>query len=439
MFEQTSMLVLKVTRDCNLRCKYCYVKNKDNFKGEIISFEVFKKIIDKVIKDKKKPEAIDDISIVFHGGEPLIIGYEKLSLFFSYIKRAFEENNLNYSLGVQTNTTLLTEDILSLLHDYNVNVGVSFDGKDKSNSARTNMDTENFVKKFKDMDDFGVPFGVLMVISQANASDILENMDYIKNVLKRNDIKVNYAEDTLSVGDSELSGKEYFEKVVKKILDALVNRELPIGESNIQHFFKNYLLRYLIGKNSFEIFKSSCNSKFCGGGIKVIEASPDGTFHLCGRYSEDFDIALIGDVFTKDFLNLKRTKKLLEVVVAKNNSIKKLGCDTCIADDICDHGCVAFHYNKYGSWGIREDLVCDLYKSMKKYFIKNDKKIFESLYEKNKNNEGIWYIDFGINIDENMLKNIRRKLGDNYEINHDKKFISKNKTYNPQIQVERKK
>ena len=29
MFGKTNILILKVTRDCNLRCKYCYIKNKD--------------------------------------------------------------------------------------------------------------------------------------------------------------------------------------------------------------------------------------------------------------------------------------------------------------------------------------------------------------------------------------------------------------------------
>ena len=32
MFNYANMLVLKVTRDCNLRCKYCYLADKDEYK-----------------------------------------------------------------------------------------------------------------------------------------------------------------------------------------------------------------------------------------------------------------------------------------------------------------------------------------------------------------------------------------------------------------------
>lgn len=54
MFENTSEIILKVTRDCNLRCAYCYIKNKDQYKNERMSLETFKNIIDRVASDKQK-------------------------------------------------------------------------------------------------------------------------------------------------------------------------------------------------------------------------------------------------------------------------------------------------------------------------------------------------------------------------------------------------
>ena len=52
MFEIPGTIILKVTRDCNLRCDYCYVRNKDSYKGEKIDFDLFKTIIQKIIIGK---------------------------------------------------------------------------------------------------------------------------------------------------------------------------------------------------------------------------------------------------------------------------------------------------------------------------------------------------------------------------------------------------
>ena len=79
-------MVVKVTRDCNLRCKYCYIENKDAFKNEVMSFEVFKTLVDRICLDKKKTsDEFKRFSFIFHGGEPTIIGYENLNKFCHYV------------------------------------------------------------------------------------------------------------------------------------------------------------------------------------------------------------------------------------------------------------------------------------------------------------------------------------------------------------------
>jgi len=52
MFENISEVILKVTRDCNLNCQYCYLGDKKQYAGERMSFAVFQKLIDQIYADK---------------------------------------------------------------------------------------------------------------------------------------------------------------------------------------------------------------------------------------------------------------------------------------------------------------------------------------------------------------------------------------------------
>ena len=66
-----------LTRDCNLRCEFCYVKAKGYCKNELVSFDDLIKIVDFCCKAKSK-------YIFFTGGEPLLYPYLKGIL--KYIK-----------------------------------------------------------------------------------------------------------------------------------------------------------------------------------------------------------------------------------------------------------------------------------------------------------------------------------------------------------------
>jgi len=157
MFQWANMLVMKITRDCNLRCKYCYVKNKDDYKGEMISFELFQKTIDRIIFDKLKAETPNRISIVFHGGEPLLADTQLLAKMLDYAACELDKYNIDYDFAVQTNLTLLDEEKALLFNKYNVHVGASFDGIRDGSEGRTKVFTQSvFEEKFNLLKKYNV-------------------------------------------------------------------------------------------------------------------------------------------------------------------------------------------------------------------------------------------------------------------------------------------
>jgi uncharacterized protein len=73
------------------------------------------------------------ISIVFHGGEPLMGGLRHLAMLTGVIREAFKGTGIAVSLGLQTNLLLLTEQVADFLVENNISIGVSLDGPPRVN------------------------------------------------------------------------------------------------------------------------------------------------------------------------------------------------------------------------------------------------------------------------------------------------------------------
>ncbi len=407
MFRFNNMIVLKVTKDCNLRCEYCYIKNKDNFKGQIMKFDVFKKIINKITKDRILQEIEDtEFSLVFHGGEPLMMPDNLFANMLEYANNVFARNNIKFSFNMQSNLTLLTDEKVALLSKYNVVTGASFDGVDGDNTKRTQLGQEFFEKKFKKLEEHNVSYGFLLVAGEQNIKNTKVNTDFLKNKYGQENIKVNYVEDVVGIG-GEVDGKTFFEYGWKPYLDEYIETGI-CREGNCVQLIKNFIHTKLT--NETVQTKTNCGSAFCGAGINIIEIEPDGRVFYCGRYSEDYDVAYVQPADQYDFLALHQIKRFIDFSYEKNLVIKDVGCDSCFAKSICDHGCMAFHYSKFQKWGIRTDLVCDIYKSAWMYLDKNAVGLFRGLVKTDK--EATFHLgrkDLKIKIDNKVFQTLKSK------------------------------
>lgn len=156
----TSFLV-KVTARCNLNCDYCYVFNHADQSWKkmpsVLSSEN-REILAERIAEYAKAEDLEQCLILFHGGEPLLVGVERIIEMTRLIKEAVGSNTKLY-FSMQTNGTLLTEDILKLLESEDIGVSLSLDGPKVANdihrltpkgnsSFEKVMEGYNLLKKF---------------------------------------------------------------------------------------------------------------------------------------------------------------------------------------------------------------------------------------------------------------------------------------------------
>ncbi|QSQ21379.1 radical SAM protein [Pyxidicoccus parkwayensis] len=116
--------ILKVASRCNLDCKYCYMYNLADQtwrqQPRKMSEDVLRSVARKVAR------AGTPAQILFHGGEPMLLGPD----YFRRAVRIFQEEapDVRLDFGMQSNGTLLNEAWIDTLHELGIGVGISLDG-----------------------------------------------------------------------------------------------------------------------------------------------------------------------------------------------------------------------------------------------------------------------------------------------------------------------
>lgn len=125
-----SSFIFKVATRCNLDCTYCYEYNMgDDSWKEQPHFAQLKTVeaLAERIKEHALEHALDFVAFSFHGGEPLLAGAAFFRETVAIIRDTLGEN-IGCSFGVQTNGTLITEEIVELFSREKIHIGLSLDG-----------------------------------------------------------------------------------------------------------------------------------------------------------------------------------------------------------------------------------------------------------------------------------------------------------------------
>ena len=133
-----TQFIVKVHSRCNLDCSYCYVYNAQDHgwrtQPTVMSAETMA-FIGQRIAEHVERFGLPQVSVVFHGGEPLLVGGEALDGFAASLTSELGRRT-QLRLGLQTNGILLNEEILRILGRWNIKVGVSLDGARVSHDRR---------------------------------------------------------------------------------------------------------------------------------------------------------------------------------------------------------------------------------------------------------------------------------------------------------------
>ncbi|WP_433245111.1 FxsB family cyclophane-forming radical SAM/SPASM peptide maturase [Streptosporangium sp. CA-135522] len=120
--------ILKVHSRCNLSCDYCYVYEMADQSWQrrptVMSPEILEQAARR-IAEHAVAHGLDEVEIVFHGGEPLLAGAPYLDRAATTLRRVIP---CRVRMTVQTNGLLLSDAMLRVLAEHEISVGVSMDG-----------------------------------------------------------------------------------------------------------------------------------------------------------------------------------------------------------------------------------------------------------------------------------------------------------------------
>ena len=118
-------LVVKSIRACNLRCTYCYYINDDTPQyGLKISEETLTRLYETYGAYLAEQDGRG--ALIWHGGEPLLLGRKRFQRYLDLQREYFPEGRLQNRL--QTNGALISDEWIDFLIENDVQVGISLDG-----------------------------------------------------------------------------------------------------------------------------------------------------------------------------------------------------------------------------------------------------------------------------------------------------------------------
>lgn len=122
--------IVKLHSRCNLSCDYCYVYHHVDQSWRDRPKVMSRRTVDAVarrIGEHAARHGVTDLVVVLHGGEPLLAGPAVIERVITSI-RAAAPVGADVEVTLQTNGTLIDDELIEVFQRHRVGVGVSVDG-----------------------------------------------------------------------------------------------------------------------------------------------------------------------------------------------------------------------------------------------------------------------------------------------------------------------
>lgn len=323
-------VLLTITEDCNLRCRYCYEPNKT---PRYMSSKTAHDAINHFMETETE---FDDIEFDFFGGEPMLA--------FDLIRDVVDsfhtqEWSINHIFFISTNGTILTEEMKAWLVRYKgcVKVGVSLDG----NRTAHNLNRCNSYDKVRE----NLPFFMEHWPEQPIKMTIsAETIPYVADsIIELEEIGVPF---TANIVYENIWGNSTQKKALLKIyaqqLDRLV--EYYMVHPNL---YPARIVDVKVEMASPEILdrdqKQGDIKRWCGAGHEMVVVEVDGSLSPCHRFSPWI------------------TGLPVPEQVNRQVSWKPEKCSSCKLILLCPV-CAGFNWQTNGDSGFRTTFHCDAFK-----------------------------------------------------------------------------
>ncbi len=337
--NKVNMITLQITKQCNLRCKYCvYSGDYENrvHSNEKMTLDTAKKGIDFYIEHSKDNEKG---FLAFYGGEPLL-EFEFIKKCIEYFEERAEGKNIHINLT--TNATLLTKEIVEYFNKHDVHLLISLDGSsevhnrnrvyrdDKGTFEKVMENIEMIKAKFPHYLSNNIAFNA--VLDPQNDFSCVNNFFTDFELAKEASVMASeitnlYRKDTVKASVNYISEIEY--EIFKIFLSKLGYLDEKYTSKLLSRQYSERKIRYGLLKMRQELPDKVHHGGPCVPGAQRLFVDVDGNFYPCENVSEASPHMKIGNV--DDGFNIDKIRTLLNVGKISENK-----CKNCWALTFCD-------------------------------------------------------------------------------------------------------
>ena len=302
MLQPFSLLVKPAGGGCNLSCSYCFYKDHPaGLMSRDLALTMF---------DKYAALPFAEKSIALQGGEPLLAaGSGILELMAEY---PFEKS-------IQTNATLLTDELAATFSQGGWLVGASLDGPRELNRMHDNS-FDDAVRGIRLLEKHGADYNLLTVVSKANVEHPAEVYRFL-----RDNFKTRFHQYIECTGPrDEITGEEWGAFLVG-LFDEWVKAD---SRTVSVRLFDSIVSQILLGFPTQCSFGVSCR--------QYLVVEHDGSVYPCDFHVRD-DLKL-GNIATDSFESMLESPIYCKFAAAKTANLPPK-CRDCRHIAFCNGDC----------------------------------------------------------------------------------------------------
>ena len=354
--KNLNRLVIHLTNDCNMRCRYCYAN------GGVYYSQ--RSIMDKAVLDKLVDRFFGEFHIInniqFFGGEPLM-NYELMEYACKIVSSIAKKRNYNITFGLVTNGTLIDCKFIDLVKKFNIQVTISYDGNPAVNDMMRIMEdcsgsSELILKNAKWLKaETGQPNTIEVTYNQYHVDAKVSILDIVKHI---HDVVPDTFVHLVPAGgtkdcDYAIEDLSMFADSVREILNFKEKQpeteDLPLYSLAQRIFFA-------LENRDIDI------EHICDAGFGTISVSTKGEVYPCFMFTDDQEMKF-GNIYDENLFTSDRMvalkRRLNSFSVKKNNDV----CKECFIRRLCN-GCLGLNSFHSGSPFVLSNAVCKMFRDM---------------------------------------------------------------------------
>lgn len=333
-------LLLQVTRDCNLNCKYCFYSGKYDgirtHEKEYMNSYLSKKIIDFFFQ-RTQPNQVQNVG--FYGGEPLL-NFELIYDVVKYIDKTYTGKKICYS--ITTNGLLLSPEVWRFLNDYSFFTTISIDGPQEIHDTnrvfsdgRGSFDiiNKNIKYGFEYYPEYyksNVRFNTVITKDKHKVERFFRETPIFQIVTsKLSDIN-KYHMSSIDIEPYEHSASDRIEQngahKMRMLVNILKSDKKDYGQYGLRI---NEILNKLKETQKYPL-TNAVSAGLCMPGVSRLFATVNGDFYMCEKVNDNSEELKLGNVLSG--WNETNIMKLANI----SNESSEYGCRNCWAINLCN-------------------------------------------------------------------------------------------------------